>query len=461
MQQEKVPTARRPRRVVIVGAGIGGLAAGAILRRDGHEVTVLERAERFEPLGAGLALWPNGARALREIGVGATADAAEVPRGDGGIRRARDGKLITAISPEVLERRYGAPLALVHRAELQGALLAAAGDGVVRFGAEAREVGADGAVGLATGERLETEVIVGADGINSATRAALLGDGPPRASGVVAYRAVVDDWGGELAAGEYWGRGEVFGVAPLSRRRVYWYAAHRAELAGDAGEDRLAGLLARHGSWAEPIPRLLAATRPQALLRHELFDRTPIDAWGRDAVTLLGDAGPSDAPLPRPGCLLRARGRGRARRRPARQRGSARGAPRLRAGSRSAGASPRGRLARRRTHRPRLLAGAHEDSRRGDGARPSGSPAATARPGHRPVAADQPALTAVPRVFDRTSRINRPGWANASAASRKNCPNKWKASAPIARTALHDLRSWLALCIASRVLCRHGHSEIP
>ena len=290
MQQERVPRARRSIRVVVVGAGIGGLAAGAILRRDGHEVTVLERAERFEPLGAGLALWPNGARALREIGVGATADAAEVPRGDGGIRRARDGKLMTAISPEVLERRYGAPLALVHRAELQGALLAAAGDGVVRFGAEAREVGADGAVGLATGERLETEVIVGADGINSATRAALLGDGPPRASGFLAYRAVVDDWGGELAAGEYWGRGEVFGVAPLSRRRVYWYAAHGAEVAGDAGEDRLAGLLARHGSWAEPIPSLLAATRPQALLRHELFDRTPIDAWGRDAVTLLGDA---------------------------------------------------------------------------------------------------------------------------------------------------------------------------
>src|SRR5215218_9550922 len=78
---------------------------------------------------------------------------------------------------------------------------------------------------------------------------------------------------------------------PLSRRRVYWYAAHRAEHAGDAGEDRLAGLLARHGSWAEPIPSLLAATRPQTLLRHELFDRRPIDAWGRDAVTLLGDAG--------------------------------------------------------------------------------------------------------------------------------------------------------------------------
>ena len=79
-------------------------------------------------------------------------------------------------------------------------------------------------------------------------------------------------------------------MAPLSRRRVYWYAAHTAELAGDAGEDGLAWLLARHGSWAEPIPSLLAATRPQVLLRHELFDRTPIDAWGRDAVTLLGDA---------------------------------------------------------------------------------------------------------------------------------------------------------------------------
>ena len=58
MQQDQARTARRPIRVVI----IGGLAAGAILRRDGHEVTVLERAERFEPLGAGLALWPTGPR---------------------------------------------------------------------------------------------------------------------------------------------------------------------------------------------------------------------------------------------------------------------------------------------------------------------------------------------------------------------------------------------------------------
>ncbi len=292
MHQDQVRRARRQIRIVIIGAGIGGLAAGAILRRDGHDVTVLERAERFEPLGAGLALWPNGARALREIGVGVTADAAEVPRGDAGIRRAHDGKLITAISPEILERRYGAPLALVHRADLQGALLAATGDDVVRFGAEAREVSAEGAVELATGEPLEAQVIVGADGINSTTRAALLGDGPPRPSGAVAYRAVVDDWNGDLAAGEYWGRGEVFGVAPLSRRRVYWYAAHRdGAAAGEAGKDRLAGLLARHGSWAEPIPSLLAATRPEALLRHELFDRAPIDAWGRDAVTLLGDAG--------------------------------------------------------------------------------------------------------------------------------------------------------------------------
>ena len=349
---------------------------------------MLERAERFEPLGAGLAVWPNGARALREIGVGATADAAEVPRGDGGIRRAHDGKLITAISPEVLERRYGAPLALVHRAELQGALLAAAGDAVVRFGAEAREIGADGAVGLATGERLEAEVIVGADGINSATRAALHGDSPPRASGIVAYRAVVDDWGSELAAGEYWGRGEVFGVAPLSRRRVYWYAAHRAELARDAGEDRLAGLLAYHGSWAEPIPSLLAATRPQALLRHELFDRMPIDAWGRDAATLLGDAAHPMLPFLGQGacCALEdAVALGAALRDIEDPRAALRD---LRAGSRSAGAPPRRWLARRRTHRPCLLASAYEDSRRGDGACPSRSPSATARPGHRPVAAD-------------------------------------------------------------------------
>jgi 2-polyprenyl-6-methoxyphenol hydroxylase-like FAD-dependent oxidoreductase len=250
-------------KVVIVGAGIGGLAAASALRADGHEVTVLERAVEFTPLGAGLSVWPNGSHALRALGLDEVVDAAGVPRGDGGIRRASDGSLIAASNTEELEARYGAPLALVHRGDLQHALLEAAGPKTVRFGATVAGVDESGSVTLADGETLEADVIVGADGIRSVVRERLLGDGEPIASGYVAYRSVVD-WPDDVPA-------------------------VKSDEGKDANE-QLDRLRERYVSWAAPIPRILAATQNAKLLRHELLGRDPIDRWGIGRVTLLGDA---------------------------------------------------------------------------------------------------------------------------------------------------------------------------
>ena len=279
-----------PHRIVIAGAGIGGLAAAAALRAGGHEVTVLERAAEFTPLGAGLSVWPNGSHALRTLGLDEVVDSAGVPRGDGGIRRGSDGSLIASSNTEELEARYGAPLALVHRGDLQRALLEAAGPGTVRFNTTVSGVDETGSVTLADGETLAADVIVGADGIRSVVREQLLTDGEPKPSGYVAYRSVVD-WPDDVPAGEYWGRGEVFGLAPLSRGRVYWYAALPTSGHGDgqAGE-QLGRLRDRYESWAAPIPSILAATEASTLLRHELFDRDPVEHWGRGRATLLGDA---------------------------------------------------------------------------------------------------------------------------------------------------------------------------
>ena len=125
---------------------------------------------------------------------------------------------------DALERRYGAPLVAVHRADPQSALLDLA-DVPVRFGERLVSVDAGGTATFASGARVESDVVIAADGIRSAARAGLLGDGPPRYSGITALRAVVD-WGEPVVAGEYWGPRAVFGLVPRvasctgSRRRV-------------------------------------------------------------------------------------------------------------------------------------------------------------------------------------------------------------------------------------------------
>lgn len=268
--------------LVVCGAGIAGLATAIAAREAGWSVAVLERSAELRPLGAGLSIWPNGVRALRALGLGALVDQRGTPSG-GALRRA-DGSILADFDPDEIEARFGAPLVGLHRADLHEALIARLGEDAVRLGAPVRSV-ARGEVVLEGGERIAADLIVGADGSRSAVRAALLGDGPPQPAGIVAYRATtVAATGAGLPAGEWWARGTVAGVLPLSADRVYWYLAHR-------GSGRDPEELARRArQFAAPIPELAAATPERDVLCHELVDRRPADRWGTAWATLVGDA---------------------------------------------------------------------------------------------------------------------------------------------------------------------------
>lgn len=282
-------TGARP-EALVVGAGIGGLAAAIAAGDAGFDVSVLERADSLEPLGAGLSLWPNAVRSLRSLGAADWIGGGTVPIGDAGIRRGLDGRLIAALSPERVQRRYGAPLVLVHRAQLVEALLERVGRDKVVLGAQVSSADPSGTVELASGERLRADAVIGADGIDSPVRRSIAGGEPARFSGAVAYRAVIE-WDRETPAGEYWGRGEVFGLVPVADGGVYWYAAFREDAdTAEPPKGQLARLLERFKAWAYPIPELIESTPPADLLRHPLRDRLPDDPWGKGRVTLLGDA---------------------------------------------------------------------------------------------------------------------------------------------------------------------------
>ena len=297
-------------RAIMVGGGIAGLASAVALARRGWQVEVLERAPGFTEVGAGLSLWPNALRALDGLGVGELVRGRSVLEGQAGIRDAA-GRWLSRADTAELERRYGRT-AMIHRADLLAVLLAAVPGQALRPGVTVTGVRPDGTVVHSAGES-RADLVVGADGVHSVTRTSVWPDGPgPRYAGYTAWRLVTPPVP-VTEASESWGRGERFGYAPLPDGRVYCYAtANAPEGAADGG---LAELRRRLGGWHHPIPALLDAVGPGAVLRHDLYELPPLKAYSCGAVVLAGDGRPRHDPKPRPRGLPGPRRRRRARQR--------------------------------------------------------------------------------------------------------------------------------------------------
>jgi 2-polyprenyl-6-methoxyphenol hydroxylase-like FAD-dependent oxidoreductase len=277
---------------LVVGAGIGGLAVARVLRDAGFDVRVLERSPDMQSLGAGISLWPNAVRVLREIGVADHLPAQAPIEAESGLRR-WDGKLLAKTDPALIERRYGLPLLLLQRNTLQQALLEDGIADLVQTGAEVTRIAESDTgvrIELLDGESIEADLLVGADGIHSAVRASLLGDGAPRHSGLLAYRAITDVPKLEIGIGEYWGDRRVFGIVPVDGGRFYWFATRPGGAEEPREPNPIAGLLERHRGWAPEIAPVLEATPPSAVLRHPLLDRKPSKRWCGERTALLGDA---------------------------------------------------------------------------------------------------------------------------------------------------------------------------
>jgi 2-polyprenyl-6-methoxyphenol hydroxylase-like FAD-dependent oxidoreductase len=292
-------------RALIAGGGIGGLAAAIALRRAGIDAEVIERSATLTEVGAGISLWPNANRVLRSWGL-----LGEVLRRGwvvtAGELRSPQGALLHRLELPPSEE----PLVLLHRAELLAILADALPRWAVRTGATVegfdtgeREVSVD----LGDAGRAGGALLVGADGLHSTIRRALLDDGEPLYRGYTVWRGVAP--AGAVAwdaLTETIGRGARFGTIPIGGGRVAWWAAANEARATDDGgpAERRAKLLDRFGGWHAPIPALLRATPAEEILKNDTMDRVPASRWGIGRVTLLGDAAhPTTPNLGQGGCM--------------------------------------------------------------------------------------------------------------------------------------------------------------
>src|SRR5579875_1228035 len=272
-------------KAVIIGGGIAGLASALALTRHGWQVRVLERAPEFTEVGAGLSLWPNALRALDALGVGEAVRGRAVLQGSVGIRD-QAGRWLSRTSAADLKRRFG-PTVMIHRADLLAVLVAAVPPGALRPGTLVRAVRADGTVTHSGGE-CRADLVVGADGLHSATRQSLWPGGPaPRYAGYTSWRMVCPALP-ITGTCEWWGRGERFGYSPLPDGRIYCYATANAREGADDGG--LAELRRRFGRWHHPIPALLDAADSGAVLHHDLYELPQLKTYVSGPVALAGDA---------------------------------------------------------------------------------------------------------------------------------------------------------------------------
>ena len=278
-------------KAILIGGGIGGLTAAIALRRAGIDAEVYERSPVLKEVGAGISLWPNATKALTLLGLGEELLSISFRNKEFGIRKWNGASISTTPTAE-LESRFGGGVLIVHRAELLEILARSFGSEHFHLGHTLSSIEEDAGgvtASFTNGETAHGDVLIGADGLSSQTRTWLGHQEKPRYSGYTAWRSIAEFESSGITPAETWGRGSRFGIFPMGKNRVYWYAtANTPE--GETGEESpQSTLLSYFKGWHSPIEDLIRASGT-AILRNDIFDRDPLPHWGRGRITLLGDA---------------------------------------------------------------------------------------------------------------------------------------------------------------------------
>jgi salicylate hydroxylase/6-hydroxynicotinate 3-monooxygenase len=287
--------------IAIVGAGMGGLTAAAVLRERGFNVQIYEQAEQFSRIGAGIQMSSNPMKVLRALGLEPRLRATAFQHRARLHRDYDSGRVESDYDMHGVEQKFGAPHLMMHRGDLHSALVSLLPENIINLNKKLRgfEQGANGVtLSFVDGSTARADAVIGADGVHSVVRKQLFGGDAPSYTGRIAYRSTfpasllkgVDI--GDVST-KWWGPDRHIVIYYITARKdeVYFTTSVPADqpdpeswsLKGDMEE-----LRAAFASFHPDVRAVLAAC-PEAN-KWPIFDREPQKSWGQGRVFLLGDA---------------------------------------------------------------------------------------------------------------------------------------------------------------------------
>ena len=291
-------------KVDIIGAGIGGLTTAIALKQKGIQVRVFEQAKSFKPIGAGIVLAINAMQVFAKLGLKEEITENGVPLTRMKITKADLAPLLD-VEFAYFEEKFGETNTAIHRGVLQQILASKLEPSEIFHGHQLqsirklREGCEPKAFDLSFGQnrRFESDLVLGADGLNSTVRNALFSENTIRQTNQVCWRGVTEfDLPARLQTelNEAWGKGDRFGFVQIGPRKVYWYALKTFK--EHVNEFSIEELPSFFADYHPVVKKIIEATPENQIHTAEISDLEPIKTWHQDQVCLIGDAAHATTP---------------------------------------------------------------------------------------------------------------------------------------------------------------------
>lgn len=281
--------------ISIIGAGIGGLTLGNVLKQHQYDFTIYESAPEIKPVGAGIMMAVNAMQVFNHLGL-----KEKIENAGNKIHRIviANESLQTISTTEILEleKQYNSCNVAIHRAELQKILAENLSSDCIKLNHSLQKIRKEEnyILDFDNGIRIESTIVFGADGIKSPIRNQILKTGIIRNSGQKCWRGLVDFDLPEKhhqEAFEMWGKGKRFGFVKISDRQVYWYACINEKRFG-----RYWQIEDIFYDFDPLVLKIIEATRHENIICNTISDLAPIPQWYSENLCLIGDAAHATTP---------------------------------------------------------------------------------------------------------------------------------------------------------------------